>query len=103
MFKRTFTAGLALGIAVIAAPSAEAQNNCGPRDLVIERLSEKYTERLTGGGLQNQNTFLEVWTSDKTGSFTVLMSYATGMTCIVATGHNWSSVAKISAPEGTAS
>lgn len=103
MFKRTLSAALVFGVAAIAPPAAHAQTNCAPRDVLIERLEERYSERLTGGGLQNANTLLEVWASDKTGSFTVLMSRADGISCIVASGQSWSSVVEASVEEDTAS
>ena len=102
MFKRTIAGALVFGAAAIAPPTVHAQGNCAPRELVIERLSDKFAERLTGGGLQNQKTVLEVWASESTGSFTVLVTHANGVSCIVASGQNWNSVAHVAAPEGQA-
>lgn len=53
--------------------------------------------------MQNAKTVLEVWTSPETGSFTVLVSHANGLSCIVSSGHNWSSVKMAMVPEDTAS
>ena len=103
MFKRTITAALIFGAAAIAPPAVHAQSNCAPRDSVIERLKEKYSERLTGGGVQNSDTVLEIWSSEKTGSFTVLITHANGMSCVVSSGQNWNSVVAATVPKGTAS
>jgi hypothetical protein len=103
MFKRLLTSCLTMGLALAPAALAAQQSNCAPRDAVIERLTEKYAEQLTAGGLQSENTVLEVWTSENTGSFTVLLTYANGMTCIMASGHNWSSVAQVMMDEDSAS
>ena len=102
---KSLSLGIALtGLAVCAPLAAIAQgNNCAPRDVITTKLTDKYSEVLTGGGMQNAKTVLEVWTSEKTGSFTVLVTYANGMSCIVSSGHNWSAVAVAMEPKGTAS
>ncbi|MCG7493909.1 hypothetical protein [Thalassobius sp. Cn5-15] len=80
----------------IAQPLSEASAQspkCFPRTVLIEKLQSRYSEQLSGGGLQNAKQLLEVWTSPKTGSFTVFITRADGMACIMATGQNWSSMA----------
>lgn len=62
---------------------------CGPRDKMIVHLKERYSERLAGGGMQSEELLLEVWASDKSGSFTVLSTQANGISCIVASGQHW--------------
>ncbi len=87
MFKRLMTAGLLFGM-LAAAPPAHAAN-CALRADVVERLESKYSEALTAGGLQgnkNIQTMVEVWASEKTGTFTVILTNAQGVSCIVATG-----------------
>ena len=92
MLRRIISGALITGLVVVAAPSVHAQGNCAPREAVIERLESKYAERLKGGGLQNAETLLEVWASEKTGSFTVLLTHANGVSCIVSSGDNWNTV-----------
>ncbi len=103
MFKRLVSTAVVFGAAAIAPPAAHAQTNCAPRDVIVERLEDKYTEHLAGGGLQNENQLLEIWTSDKTGSFTVLMSRPDGISCIVASGHHWNQAVTVATPAGTPS
>lgn len=62
---------------------------CGMRDAVIGALAEGYGERLAGAGLQSETRVLEVWTSDESGTWTILMTRADGTTCIVASGTDW--------------
>ncbi|GAA6180677.1 MULTISPECIES: hypothetical protein [unclassified Shimia] len=90
MFKRLVGTALLFGMAA-AAPPAFA-SGCGSRDVMIERLESKYSEGLTAAGLQargGQSTVLEVWSSEKTGTFTVIMTTADGVSCIVAAGTDW--------------
>ena len=103
MLKRRIPVALLAAATVPLASSAYAQSNCAPRDAVVERLAEKYSERLAGGGLQNADTLLEVWTSEKTGSFTVLITHANGTSCVVSSGHNWNTVLTAAVPQDSAS
>ena len=90
MFKRILTAGLLFGMAATAPPAFAA--NCAPRDVIVTRLSDKYSESLTGGGLQavrGTKALVEVWTSPETGTFTVILTTPEGVSCIVAAGSDW--------------
>ncbi len=77
------TVALALGTA------ANAQNNCGPRDQVINRLSANFGEVFSGGGLQNDSAVFEVWISEDESTWTILMTRPDGMSCIMAAGTDW--------------
>ncbi len=91
MFKRLVGAALLFGMAAAAPPAYAA--GCAMRDIMVERLQSKYSEAMTAGGLQNTTenmlTMLEVWSSEKTGTFTVIMTNAQGVSCIVAAGTDW--------------
>ncbi|UWQ21606.1 hypothetical protein [Jannaschia sp. W003] len=75
-------------IAAFAAP-AYADENCAPRAQVVEQLSSGYGEALSGGGLQNDDALFEVWTSEIDGTWTILMTRADGLTCVMAAGTDW--------------
>ncbi|WP_171230176.1 hypothetical protein [Ruegeria sp. HKCCA4008] len=87
MFKRLFAIALTFGMAA-TAPPVFAQN-CAARDHIISKLQENYAEELAFGGLQKTRgaqAVMEVWTSKETGSYTVLVTNANGISCIVAVG-----------------
>ena len=87
MTIRTFLAA-ALCAGFVFAPIA-AQANCGAREHVITKLQRDYSETLVAGGLQgnsNVQTLVEVWASEKTGTFTMLLTSAEGVSCVVAVG-----------------
>ena len=47
---------------------------------------------MTAGGLHSsttKTTVVEVWASPETGTFTVMMTNAHGLSCILATGTDW--------------
>ncbi len=87
MFKRLFALALTFGMAA-TAPPAFAQS-CAEREHVIAKLKKSYSEELAFGGLQKTrgaHSVMEVWTSRETGSYTVLVTQANGISCIVAVG-----------------
>ena len=90
MFKRTVSAALIFGAAALAPPTqAQPVAPCMARGDLIDRLSGKYSESMVGGGLQNARQLLEIWRSEETGSFTVFVTNAEGVSCIVASGQHW--------------
>lgn len=103
MFKRLCSTALIFGAAALAPPQpAQAQAmTCLPRAALVERLEDRYKEHPAGGGLQNPQQLLEVWASEESGSFTVFVTRPDGVSCIVATGQNWTG-ATIKQPEGVA-
>lgn len=73
----------------VAAGSPVWASNCAMRDSVIERLQSDYDEQLAVGGLQSSQsalTVMEIWASHETGTFTVLLTDANGVSCVVAAG-----------------
>ena len=84
---RTITA-LTL-LAAMLPTALHAQTNCAARDMVVERLEASYGEAFAGGGLQNATRVFEVWFSEDKGTWTILMTRADGMSCIMASGTNW--------------
>ncbi|MEM6374396.1 MAG: hypothetical protein AAF727_16690 [Pseudomonadota bacterium] len=42
-----------------------------------------------GTGMRDPETLLEIWVSDKNGSWIIVQSYSNGTSCIVAMGEHW--------------
>ena len=104
MIRQVTAVGAALGAFGFSAPAMAA--NCADRDTVVERLASHYEESFTAGGLQtvqNKQTLVEVWSSEETGTFTVILTTPEGMACIVATGTDWYQAHLLAEPEGTES
>ena len=102
MFKRPF--GLCLAFAIVATAAPALASNCAQRDHVVERLQSNYSEQLTVGGLQRaQNTLsvLEIWSSDETGTYTVLLTDPNGISCILAAGTDFFEAARKPVEKGT--
>ncbi|PCJ09741.1 MAG: hypothetical protein COB16_03365 [Rhodobacteraceae bacterium] len=104
MFKRLLGISLIFGMAATAPPTYAAA--CGAREDVVKQLEDQYSEKLTAGGLQtapSNNSVVEIWSSEQTGTFTVLMTQANGISCIVAVGTDYFDIGPIKKPKGSAS
>jgi hypothetical protein len=99
MQKTLFALSLGLGGAFIALDPAHAQQaTCADRGEVVERLQTKYGETRQSLGLGRNNGVVEVYASDETGTWTILLSRPDGMACLVAAGEYFETVAE-SLPE----
>lgn len=84
-------AALTLGC-LAAAPAAlgqEVESPCAARAQVVERLAERFGETLQSMGLNQRNRLIEIYASDSTGSWTILMTRPDGTSCLVASGELW--------------
>ena len=86
MRKMTITA---LAAAVSTAGAANAQQACADRDQITTRLESKYGESFAGGGLRNAKSIYEVWMSEDSGTWTIIMTKPDGQACVMAAGTNW--------------
>jgi len=86
------TALIALASAVIllfALPARAQGQNCGPRDIVVERLADRFGETRRGIGLATRTRVVEIFASDATGTWTVTVTLPNGRTCLLASGQAW--------------
>ena len=81
--------GWAAVLAVIAMPAfAQGRPTCGERSELLAQLKEKFAEKPSGVGITGNGTVVELTTST-TGSWTLLLSFADGRSCLMAAGENW--------------
>jgi len=79
---------------------------CADREQVIAHLQSRFSEQLTVGGLQRAQDSLavmEIWSSQETGTYTVLLTKPDGTSCIVAAGTDFFQAARKVVANGTAS
>lgn len=87
---------LLAALALILIPAAVAAQACALRPDITDRLTAMYGEHQHGVGLATQNgnpVVIELWVAEDTGTFTILITYPSGMACIVAAGKNFVDVA----------
>ncbi|MWD26727.1 hypothetical protein E0K89_004475 [Aquicoccus sp. SCR17] len=84
----------------MAAPGMAGGRNCAPRDTVVDRLAEGYGETRRSIGLGANNAVMEVFASDETGTWTITVTLPNGMTCLVASGQAFETMAEGLPPSG---
>lgn len=78
---------LAAALLVASTVVASAQPVCGDREYIVGKLAEDYAERLVSSGMHwGEDALLEIWASESTGSFTILLTSPQGVSCVVAGG-----------------
>jgi len=81
---------------ILTATAATAQNNeCGPRDVVIERLASKYGETRHSIGLGGSGVVMETFANAETGTWTITVTTPNGLTCLIAYGQSYERVAEV--------
>lgn len=78
----------------LALPATVQAQACAPRDVVLARLAETYGETRQSIGLGPNNQMIEVFASDATGTWTITATRASGMTCLVASGQAYETLAE---------
>jgi hypothetical protein len=73
------------------APS-NARMPCHNASEIAKQLSSKYSEAPVAFGLQSNGNLLQVYSSEEKGTWTVVSTTPTGMSCIVAAGKGWESL-----------
>jgi len=75
-------------VLLAASPALAQQMACGDRSDLLAHLKEKFKESATGAGITGNGAVMELMTSDS-GSWTLILTFPTGRSCLVATGDNW--------------
>lgn len=68
---------------------AEASPACGDREKVIASLAAKYSEEPAAYGIAPNGGVVEVLVAPDGSTWTILFTYPSGPTCLVASGENW--------------
>ena len=70
----------------IVATPASAQMYCSDRASIIEQLENRYGETRQSMGLQQGRGLVEVWASEETGTWSIVVTSPQGVTCLMAAG-----------------
>jgi len=78
------------------AAAAAATISCLPRKVVVHALNNDFQEYQVGLGLEKGGQLVEIFVSEKNNgltpaqkSFSVLITYQNGISCVIAAGKNW--------------
>lgn len=85
--------GLIVAVLVSSAPMVEAKSPiaevlCEDTQKLTDKLVHQFGEKRTATGLRGPEQIVEIWT-DRHGDWTMVVTYATGTSCIVAMGEEW--------------
>jgi|ETNvirnome_2_300_1030623.scaffolds.fasta_scaffold07161_3 hypothetical protein len=84
----------------VAMSTAAAQDICAKREEVVQRLWDRWQEVLTANGLADYNRLIEVFVS-KNGSWTIVITDASGRSCVASAGQGWTPRDPKTPPKGT--
>ena len=62
---------------------------CYDRATMLQRLEQTHGATRQGRGMRGPDALLEIWAIPTTGEWTLVQTYASGKSCIVAMGDNW--------------
>ena len=92
---------LATALAVsVAVPATAQQNNCAPTEGMTQYMAEKYGEGVTGYGIDAKGRVVSIFVNADTGTWTAVMSFPNGQSCLVAGGTDWQQVDGALPPQG---
>ena len=77
---------LALLWTVQGQPSSPA---CGRHDVVVARLAEVFGEAVQSVGMTSDGMIAEIFFSDETGTWTILVTRPDNISCMLASGTLW--------------
>jgi hypothetical protein len=83
-------AAIAVGL-LAGTPPAEAEGRpaCAKREQVVRKLADSFGETLRSVGLHQSDGVVEVYSSDDTGTWTILMTRPDGISCLISSGQMW--------------
>lgn len=91
---KSFAFVLAASALLAQAAAAQSAANCAPRDTVVARLASSYGETRQSIGLGANNAMVEVFASTESGTWTITVTTAAGLTCLVASGQAFETLAE---------
>ena len=89
---------VAFAIAIPATDSMAAAP-CGPRKDLVAQLVKRYSEAPVAVGIANNGSLVEVLTTADGSTWTILITRADGMSCLVAAGELWHKLETVAADE----
>ena len=72
----------------VAAANPIADILCAPTKQMHDKLTRQFGENRAATGVRGPDQIMEVWT-DRHGDWTLVVTYASGTSCIVAMGEHW--------------
>ncbi len=79
----------------LSFPAFAAQHvKCDKRAKVLQFLSQKYQESTVAMGVTSKGGLVEVLSADNNGSWSIIVTTSSGVSCLVAFGEGWQVIAR---------
>ncbi|NTF41078.1 hypothetical protein [Rhizobium rhizogenes] len=99
MFYRLMaTAVLASAILYPGVATSQAKLACAKRVDMVAFLGDNLSEKLSAVGKLDPNTIVEIYVAES-GSWTMMVSDASGRSCIILNGERWESIPVLPGPK----
>jgi hypothetical protein len=85
----------ALFVATTSLPAAAQQQGCTKRPDIVGHLARNYSEAPVAIGLSSNGGIIEVLSSEKCASWTIIITQPDGNTCLLAAGESWERITTI--------
>ena len=92
MFRFVLIVSFLLSPVTALAKSPIADILCAPTQQMRDKLTRQFQHEQVAAGVRGPDQIMEVWTDDR-GDWTLVTTYATGLSCIVAMGEHWAPMA----------
>ena len=98
-FLKRISAGV-LFTALLALPATSASSPvCAARADLLKQLSTRFKEEPVALGLTNNGSLVELLTSEKGSTWTIMISQPNGASCLVAAGEGWEELKRVASGE----
>jgi len=88
-------------VGAFALPADAQTRNCAPREAIVDRLTDRFGETRQAMGLGANNAMVEVFASPTSGTWTIIVTSAHGITCLVASGQAFETLAEALPADGS--
>ena len=92
--KKIMYSGLVIGALAALAPEAQAAQQCGKHEKIVEVLGKQFQENREAIGLSGQSALIEVFVSQR-GTWTMTLTNTRGITCVIGAGEAWQSAMQV--------
>ena len=89
MWKTLSLIAVVAGAVTVASPANAGSPVCGDRAKFIDGLSAKYSEEPIAVGVTSNGGVIEVLKAPDGQTWTILFTYPSGPSCLVASGEAW--------------
>ena len=95
MFRTALALSTCFLLAITTSAAAQ-QPLCTERSEVVNQLSSQYSEATVAMGIANNGGVVEILSSQRGTSWTIILTMPNGVSCMIAAGENWESLPVLS-------